>query len=988
MADVTSFNAGAADIAKRLKIDTDSRVRVFRGVEVRSNGDLTLASDWNLYSPTRTTGQAGWLTLRAAGNLLLSGTLSDGFDGTAPTSALKARDSWSYRLVAGADLSSANPIGVMSAPAAGDITLGAGKLVRTGVGSIELAAANNVLLGSNSSAIYTAGALSGPLTGFTPPPSTVYSSGGGDVSIVAGGDIEMLGTPVTQGVNDWLFRLASNGQTTWWVSFRDFRQNVGALGGGNVRLSAGGDILNVSAAVPTNARILVPDPNKSSLVQGGGNLDVYAGGDVVGGLYFVGRGVGNIVARGSILTSGETGISTALALADGNINVRAGSDITLSSVFNPTLLPQGNGNVLSASATNVTYFSTYAPTSSVNLTSINGNIMLANNAQIVSDVIGTGLRLPSGSDHLPNYSVYPGSLSAIALQGSVDVSGDQQSLVLYPSAVGNLEILAAHDVNLAQAIYMADVAPATLPGVSNPSKSVPPAPGGGANWFGIDAHAATPLHAADPATVRIYALDGNIAGVATTPTLYLAKAASLKAGNDVSDVWLNGQNLTSADVTSIEAGHDIYFSTPPGPLVTSAAGVFVGGPGALELTAGRNIDLGISSGIASRGNLDNPALPDSGARITVTTGLGRNAAGELQLPAIDAFVNVYVAPVTDDTKAYRTDLVAYMTQMGQPDLTADEAVAAFRALSTERQLPFVAGVLYSELKAGGTLTPDGRHDYARGYDAISTLFAGTGYSGDLLLYLSQIKSARGGGIQILVPGGLVNEGLANPPAGLTKTPSELGIVTVEGGSIDAFAHGDFQVNQSRVFTLRGGDILIWSSTGDIDAGKGSKNLAYVQPPTLITNPDGSVQFDYNSAASGSGIAVLLTDPSVAPGRVDLIAPNGFVDAGEAGIRSVGDVNIAALQVFNASNIQAGGLTTGVPVAIDTAALSLGIVGASNLAASAGRGLDAAASASTAAATMANAAAPAVPTNFVSVEVLGYGEKCKPGEANCGGEQKQ
>jgi len=46
--------------------------------------------------------------------------------------------------------------------------------------------------------------------------------------------------------------------------------------------------------------------------------------------------------------------------------------------------------------------------------------------------------------------------------------------------------------------------------------------------------------------------------------------------------------------------------------------------------------------------------------------------------------------------------------------------------------------------------------------------------------------------------------------------------------------------------------------------------------------------------------------------VDLIAPAGFVDAGDAGIRVSGNLNIAALQVFNANNIEVGGSTTGVP----------------------------------------------------------------------------
>ena len=46
--------------------------------------------------------------------------------------------------------------------------------------------------------------------------------------------------------------------------------------------------------------------------------------------------------------------------------------------------------------------------------------------------------------------------------------------------------------------------------------------------------------------------------------------------------------------------------------------------------------------------------------------------------------------------------------------------------------------------------------------------------------------------------------------------------------------------------------------------------------------------------------------------VDLGAPRGAVDAGEAGIRVSGNVNLAALQVVNAANIQVQGTSTGVP----------------------------------------------------------------------------
>ena len=51
---------------------------------------------------------------------------------------------------------------------------------------------------------------------------------------------------------------------------------------------------------------------------------------------------------------------------------------------------------------------------------------------------------------------------------------------------------------------------------------------------------------------------------------------------------------------------------------------------------------------------------------------------------------------------------------------------------------------------------------------------------------------------------------------------------------------------------------------------------------------------------------------VEPGDVDLIAPEGTVDAADASIRVIGNLNVAALVVLNADNIQVEDEVTGVP----------------------------------------------------------------------------
>ncbi len=90
---------------------------------------------------------------------------------------------------------------------------------------------------------------------------------------------------------------------------------------------------------------------------------------------------------------------------------------------------------------------------------------------------------------------------------------------------------------------------------------------------------------------------------------------------------------------------------------------------------------------------------------------------------------------------------------------------------------------------------------------------------------------------------------------------------------------------------------------------------------MFVNPIGAV--------SGSGIGQLLTVRGIKPGIVDLIAPTGVVNAGEAGIRVAGDLNIAAVAVLNVGNIKVGGTSTGVPVS-DAGALSGALSGANSL----------------------------------------------------------
>jgi hypothetical protein len=151
----------------------------------------------------------------------------------------------------------------------------------------------------------------------------------------------------------------------------------------------------------------------------------------------------------------------------------------------------------------------------------------------------------------------------------------------------------------------------------------------------------------------------------------------------------------------------------------------------------------------------------------------------------------------------------------------------------------------------------------------------------------------------------------------------MGILTLEQGGINIFTDRSVLLAQSRIFTEQGGDMTIWSSNGDINAGKGAKSSADVPAPIYACDADHYCTVDARGEVTGAGIATLQTVPGVAPGDVNLIAPRGTVDAGDAGIRVSGNLNVAALHVANADNVQVQGTTTGIPAvgSVDTGALT-------------------------------------------------------------------
>jgi hypothetical protein len=547
----------------------------------------------------------------------------------------------------------------------------------------------------------------------------------------------------------------------------------------------------------------------------------------------------------------------------------------------------------------------------------------------------------SGSTALNDvFSRAPPTLGLTSLTSSVyveDQFGHRSALNIASASTGTLEVRAAQDVHLTLgAIAMEDVAPAYARGPAAAFATV----NGQVSTASLvtDDDATTnsqrgfaPIHAGDPAPVLVDALVGSVCAQRSgscTPDSSIAtqvivpKPIEVIAGRDVVGGQYQVQNDGADDVSLLMAGRDIQ-----------QVNLWVTGPGAALLQAGRDVVLRQQMGSTNRGgniyslgdrtspttNAINEAfLGDKGADIYLLSGAANGVD-------YDAFAAAYLDPANGRgvVRTYLPELAAYMSVLGYGALSPAELYAAFQALPLVRREIFLDRVFFTELKETGIDYNDPasprHHSYDRGFRAVSILFPddpstlAPASRGDVILSAKPVETQAGGDITVLAPYGGVQVGTDVLPKNVD--PASGGVVTRRGGDIRIMADGDIALFTSRVFTLEGGDITMWTSDGSITAGAGSKTAVFQAPLAYNMSPTGVVTIDAFGLQTGAGIGVLdaLGDASDRPpSRLDLIAPRGEINAGDAGIRVVGDLNIAAQVVVGVENIQATGSSAGVP----------------------------------------------------------------------------
>ncbi|MCX7099392.1 MAG: filamentous hemagglutinin family protein [Methylococcales bacterium] len=1061
-------------------------VEIAPGVEVDSASNLNLNTlvdlvDWR-YGANKT---PGFLTLRAGRDLSIQSSITDGFKNgvltvtptftRAVTDMLEPGRSWSYTLVAGADLSAADTAAVItqSSPTFGDIKIGNDVKVRTGTGTISLFAGRDIVYGNDKSVVYTAGRPD-EANRFGLPISRVasnfyveYPIDGGDIRIEAGRNIK--GVVGNQIVSDWLLKTGNwsansthtdERPTAWGIAIGtrvgsnvtpDYRQSVGALGGGNIKINAGGTISDLSVVIPTTGkqvgqRLNPNDPTSQTYltneveINGGGNLQITTGGDLKGGMYYVDGGTANLnvggsLAAGGFKTIGGKEINPILALGDAKFNITAGKNIAVQAMIDPMIMQQPANKKPDLTS----IFFRYGDDSAVSMTALTGNIQLGNDVSGVIDMMNnqrsTAIAFVGAARDA--FTVAPSSLKAYALNGDV-VFND--SLIMYPSSAGQFELFAANNILTGGSgnsinVTMSDTNANLLPSVLNPATSFNDASLrlvlSGISNEPDKIYAQTPNHINDLKPVLVSTATGDILG--NDPFQFIfAKQAQILAGNDVRNVSFQIQHNFDGAQSIVSAGRDFKFdivrSPATGALVNLVQKLEVAGPGRLTVMAGRNVDLGSSEGISTTGNQTNSALADTGAAIDVLAGLAKTKF------SVHDYIKNYLPNGNELSAAYTKGLSGFMQRMtGDSTLTDEQALAAFSQLSEVDQAHFNAAYLPDAIASFNTLMKEQgkkfsiaknnfdnttdqntQFKYKQEMDssqlqvlaAMEALFPGTtvlsgidGYTvtpngivfkqgndatriltqafngprnklttGDISMFFSKIHSTDGGDINLMAPNGGVNAGLAVNSSG-AKDASQLGVVAIGKGSISSMVRDDFQVNTTRVMTLGGGDIMIGSTDGNIDAGRGAKTALAVPAPIIRFDNKGNLVVELPPAVSGSGIRANVA-PDGSQGDALLFALQGIIDASEAGLGGK-DVIVGATAIVGSDNIQVGGVAVGVPVA-STGSLAAGMGSVSNAAASVAQ------SAATVAAEVTKEnneqLASAATMGNITVDVLGFGEE--------------
>ncbi|MBC8097024.1 MAG: filamentous hemagglutinin N-terminal domain-containing protein [Akkermansiaceae bacterium] len=601
---------------------------------------------------------------------------------------------------------------------------------------------------------------------------------------------------------------------------------ISTANGGDVSLTAGLDVLGylpVAGGVQSDA-------GSGALGAAPANVTITAGRDIAGH-YVVRNGLGVINAGRN---AGLTTRLLALSLVKGGWTVNAANDILLQEVRNPN----GVFNNLGSSSSATRHRFDYSPDA---YTILNGG----NSVQLR----GTGLPryLDVFSQGIP--AIYPGTLEITAGAGGVVLGND---VILFPSPAGNLKITTTDGGSLV-GTKQGDL---TQLIVSDSGKTQYRAFGD----FGLADRSGGLLHLNDPEPVRLN-IDGDMSGI----VLGVPKKAEVNIGGDMINSRFDGQNLHDSDETYIQVAGNVInrneFTSVPStkpkfslfdPLLNLIYPPLTGGAAGVENLFTYNQATGL---LTIQGRM---------------TGDQLQALLNLRVRTFDQFgapiLNANGEPVTAPAEFVNPG-VLQLLYAGSQDVPLNPDTGyriggggTFNFTAHNLDLGATIGIVSQGPRANSTLATR----FTSGADINVAL------SGDLDMFSTKIASLNGGNITVFAEGQVSVGSRDFTVAGQAAR----GIFTVDDSDVTVIARGNINVNGSRIAAYDGGNVVVRSLTGNVDAGTGAGGAATVEK--IHVDPVTRQIRSYTPTIPGSGILATTFPPSLDSGFPRSVHPVGDI----------------------------------------------------------------------------------------------------------------
>ncbi len=861
--------------------------------------DLTLDSAYVASLNDLISGGLSVIDLLADNNITLSAAWSLADSSPGATLNLTAGN----RITLNSSLKAGNNWGVNLTAASGGVYLNNSAALQTQNGDLQVHAGSEVIVHSGA----------------------IRTVNGGNLSVTA------VAGDVNTGNNINGFQFGQRGAVYYKVNSANLG-GISTAAGGNVTINAGGDVISF-LPVQSSFTAAKNDAGTGAFGSQPGDVTITAGGSVYGH-YVLANGVGAINAGGNIgvpTSDPNQNQGFALSLINGSWGVHAAGNLYVQDVRNPNGI-FGERNASDSPFNYAGYhFFDYGANASLRLAA-GGSVEI------------TGYDAP----HTPLSS--SGSFIPLLFPSSLTVQAGQDFILdtavsLFPSANQNLNLSLGRDF-------------IGRPSGGDPANLVM-SDSAATRWesdasFSLGDHGSAPLGGANPDPV-VVAVGRNLVDV----NLYTTRKTHLTVLGDLTDASLVGENLHATDETTVTVAGQIYYSpkyvfaplaaglasaNPLQPRAWDSVFLLAVNPDKVAELLGLNVlatevqQNGLAAYLINNGYLlfPNPSVPSDPKSVafganqyfvydpaTHQLGFQGNMATSLSAGQIAALENGALTVLVVDAAGKPILDANNHLQVAAYQFSAAAAIATLYNESLGSRLVAAPGL---QIGGPGQFTIHAGSINLGNSDGIGSAgfgiagLKGIGYdfsilksllplaaeggaavsvttAGDLNMLTSGIYSRAGGNVTVNAGGNL------NLSQGTFVFPVSdcYGIYTSGHSDVSVTAEGDLNVGSARIATFNGGDVLVESYHGDVNAGSGA-NIAlqvygyYLDPvsgrPTSVEfgNLASVADLRLDPAPYGSGILAEYPTPKYQtpggkgqPGNIIVLASHGNVYSSVGGI---------------------------------------------------------------------------------------------------------